>query len=136
MSTDALRSDVFPAQASINVTPLIDVLLVLLMILMLTTPLATQRVMLPLASNDGGGPPPRELRLTLKSTGELYLDGVSVSRAQLSAALADAARRTEPGLLDLRPDADVRYEDMLATLVLAQDSGLAAIRVQGVASVQ
>lgn len=136
MSTDAMRSDAFAAQASINVTPLIDVLLVLLMILMLTTPLATKRVTLPLARGDAGAPPPRELRLTLTSSGELYLDGVAVSRAQLSAALADAARGSEPGLLDLRPDADVRYEDMLATLVLAQDSGFDAIRVQGVPGVR
>ena len=136
MATDALRSDAFAAQASINVTPLIDVLLVLLMILMLTTPLATKRVPLPLAANDTGAAPPRDLRLTLKSTGELYLDGVAVSRAQLSAALADAAAAAEPPLLELQPDADVRYEDMLAALVLAQDSGLATIRVQGVRAAQ
>lgn len=136
MATDALRSDAFAAQASINVTPLIDVLLVLLMILMLTTPLATKRVPLPLAANDTGAAAPRDLRVALKSTGELYLDGVAVSRAQLSAALAAAAAAAEPPLLELQPDADVRYEDMLAALVLAQDSGLAAIRVQGVRAVQ
>ena len=135
MATDALRSDAFAAQATINVTPLIDVLLVLLMILMLTTPLATERVPLPLAANDTGAAPAHDLRLALKSTGELYLDGVAVSRAQLSAALSVAAAAARPPLLELQPDADVRYEDMLATLVLAQDSGLAAIRVQGVRAV-
>ena len=50
MATAALRSDAFAAQASINVTPLIDVLLVLLMILTLTTPLTTRRVPLHLGS--------------------------------------------------------------------------------------
>jgi|SRR5690606_23863606 len=132
MATHALRSDAFAEQATINVTPLIDVLLVLLMILMLTTPLATQRVMLPLGGHDAGAAPPKDLRLSLKSTGELYLDGVAVSRAQLSAALSAAAGAVEPPLLELQPEAEVRYEDMLSTLVLAQDSGLAAIRVQGV----
>jgi biopolymer transport protein ExbD len=91
MATDALRSDAFAAQASINVTPLIDVLLVLLMILMLTTPLATKRVPLPLGGDDSGTAPPQDLRLALKSTGELYLDGVAVSRAQLSSALTLAS---------------------------------------------
>ena len=132
MATDALRSDAFAAQASINVTPLSDVLLVLLMILMLTTPLATKRVPLPLGGDDSGTAPPQDLRLALKSTGELYLDGVAVSRAQLSSALTLAAAAAEPPLLELQPDAEVHYEDMLATLVLAQDSGLTAIRVQGV----
>lgn len=132
MATAALRSDAFAAQASINVTPLIDVLLVLLMILMLTTPLTTRRVPLPLGAGEPGATPPPELQLALKPTGELYLDGVAVSRAELSAALATAAAAARPPLLDLRPDAEVRYEDMLATLVLAQDSGIAAIRVQGV----
>jgi biopolymer transport protein ExbD len=132
MATHALRSDAFAEQATINVTPLIDVLLVLLMILMLTTPLATKRVMLPLGGHDSVAAPPKDLRLSLKSTGELYLDGVAVSRAQLSSVLTAAAAAVEPPLLELQPEAEVRYEDMLSTLVLAQDSGLAAIRVQGV----
>src|SRR5690606_36747092 len=72
MATAALRSDAFAAQASINVTPLIDVLLVLLMILMLTTPLTTRRVPLPLGAGEPGATPPLELQLALKPTGELY----------------------------------------------------------------
>ena len=104
MATAALRSDAFAAQASINVTPLIDVLLVLLMILMLTTPLTTRRVPLPLGADEPGATPPPELQLALKPTGELYLDGVAVSRAELSAALATAAAAARPPLLDLRPD--------------------------------
>lgn len=131
MATHALRSDAFAAQASINVTPLIDVLLVLLMILMLTTPLSMKRVPLPL----GGEPdaaPRQDLRLAIKSGGELYLDGVAVSRSQLSAALVAAAAVVDPPLLELQPDADVRYDDVLGALVLAQDSGLSSIRVRGV----
>jgi biopolymer transport protein ExbD len=131
MATDALRSDAFAAQASINVTPLVDVLLVLLMILILTTPLSIKRVPLPLGGEPGASPR-QDLRLAIKSGGELYLDGVAVSRSQLSAALVAAATRAEPPLLELQPDADVRYDDMLDTLVLAQDSGLASIHVRGV----
>lgn len=133
MATEALRSDAFAAQASINVTPLIDVLLVLLMILMLTAPLATKRVPLPLGASAGGAPPARELHLALKSTGELYLDGIAVNRAQLAAALEAASAAAVPPMLELRPDPEARYDDMLAALVLAQDSGLAAIRVRGAA---
>ena len=126
----ALRSDASAVQAQINVTPLIDVLLVLLMILMLTTPLAMHRVPLPLGSNVGNAEP-RTLALSVKASGELYLDGNAVNRAQLAAELAAAAVQDQPPLLEIRPEANTRYERVADALVLAGNSGLSAIRVVG-----
>ncbi|NCT66638.1 MAG: biopolymer transporter ExbD [Rhodanobacteraceae bacterium] len=126
----ALRSDASAVQAQINVTPLIDVMLVLLMILMLTTPLALHRVPLPLGAN-AGNDVPRMLALSVKASGELYLDGGAVNRAQLATALAAAAVQDQPPLLEIRPEANTRYDYVAEVLVLAGNSGLSAIRVVG-----
>lgn len=102
-----------PAHGEINVTPLIDVLLVLVVILMLSAPMALHRIPLPLASSSGGTAP-TVIGLSIQSTGELYLEGNAVNRAQLS-----------------RPQATVHYEQVADVLALARRSGLPAIRIEG-----
>ena len=131
MTTRSLRFSAPTVQADINVTPLIDVMLALVMILMLTAPLALHRLPLPLGGPDGAAPPPRNLTLSIKATGELYLDGSAVNRAQLASALASAAQADTPPLLQVRPEATTRYDDVATTLALAQTSGISAIRVEG-----
>lgn len=120
-----------PVRAEINVTSLIDVLLALVLILMVTAPLSMHRIPLPLGSSSAGGTP-TILGLSVKTTGELYLDGTAVSRAQLSTALANAANSASPPILEIRPEASTRYDDVAAVLALAKRSGLPAIRVEGV----
>jgi len=130
MTARVLRLDAHPAQAEINVTPLIDVLLALVMILMLTAPLALHRIALPL----GGGsaaPSPRTLSLSVKSTGELYLDGAAVTRGQLAVALAAAAEAPSPALLEVRPEAATPYDAVARVLAVAKSSGMESIRVEG-----
>lgn len=119
-----------PVRAEINVTSLIDVLLALVLILMVTAPLALHRIPLPLGSNPGAGEP-KLLGLSVKTTGELYLQGVAVSRAQLSVALANAANSASPPILEVRPEASTHYEEVAAVLALAKRSGLPAIRIEG-----
>lgn len=132
MTTRSLRSYAPTVQADINVTPLIDVMLALVMILMLTAPLALHRLPLPLGGPDGATAPPRTLGLSIKSTGELYLDGTAVNRAQLASALAAAAQAEMPPVLEVHPEATTRYDDVATTLALARNSGMSAIRVEGV----
>lgn len=131
MTIRALRFDAPVVQSQINVTPLIDVMLVLLMIMMLTAPMVMHRNPLPLGSN-GGGAPPAVLALSVKSTGEMYLQGTAISRAGLSGALMAAANGDNPPVLDVRAEADTRYDDISAVLALARNAGLESIRVEGV----
>ena len=119
-----------PVRAEINVTSLIDVLLALVLILMVTAPLSMHRIPLPLGASTAGAEP-TILGLSVKTTGELYLDGAAVSRAQLSAALATAANGVSPPILEIRPEATTRYDDVAMVLALAKRSGLPAIRVEG-----
>lgn len=119
-----------PVRAEINVTSLIDVLLALVLILMVTAPMAMHRIPVPLGASSADGEP-TILGLSVKSTGELYLDGTAVSRAQLSAALAIAANSASPPVLDIRPEASTRYDEVAAALALAKRSGLPTIRIEG-----
>jgi len=130
MTIGSLRFDAPAVQSEINVTPLIDVMLVLLMIMMLTAPMILHRNPLPLGSN-GGVAPPAVLALSVKSTGELYLQGVPVNRAGLSSALAAAADADAPPVLEIRAEAATHYDDIAAVLALARNAGLESIRVEG-----
>jgi biopolymer transport protein ExbD len=131
MTARSLRLDARAVQAEINVTPLIDVLLALVMILMVIAPLALHRITLPLGG-DGGLPPPHTLSLSVKSTGELYLDGAAVSRGQLATALGLAANAPAPTMLDIHAEATASYDDVAHVLALAKSSGMDSIRVEGI----
>ena len=121
MTTDAFRSHA--ARAEINVTPLIDVLLALVVIMIVAAPIAMRRLPLPLDSHRSGVPP-HTLALSILSTGELYLEGVAVNRAQLAGTLSFEAAAAQPPVLEIRSDANTPYDKVADTLALAQRSGL------------
>jgi biopolymer transport protein ExbD len=126
-----LRFHASNEQAEINVTPLIDVLLALVVILMIAAPLTMKKLGVPLAGDHETAPPPRTATLSVLSTGELFLDGNAINRAQLDATLETWAHSPQPPALDIRADRETSYDKVASTLAIAQRSGLAAIRVQG-----
>jgi biopolymer transport protein ExbD len=130
MTARSLRFSAPAVQAEINVTPLIDVMLALVMILMLTAPLALHRLSLPLGDRPDTLPA-KSLRLSVKATGELYLEGIAVNRAQLASALDTASNDPKPALLVIQPEATTRYEDVAGALAIAKASGLESISVVG-----
>lgn len=125
-----LRFHASNAQAEINVTPLIDVLLALVVILMIAAPMTMKKVGVPLAGGETS-PPSRTATLSILSTGELFLDGNAINRAQLGATLSAWANSPQPPALDIRSDRETSYDKVASTLAIAQGSGLAAIRVEG-----
>jgi biopolymer transport protein ExbD len=81
--------------ATINVTPLVDVMLVLLIIFMITAPAATHRLRVNLPHLEKNPPPPAEpLRLRIAADGALFLDGAAIRRDVL---LAEAAFQSAQG---------------------------------------
>jgi biopolymer transport protein ExbD len=88
MTSDLEQDDAL--QASINVTPLVDVLLVLLVIFMVVTPMLRQNlpVDLPRVAHDGEPPPPGEVTLTVTADGRLLLDGTPIEESRLADAVA------------------------------------------------
>lgn len=127
MTTDAFRSHA--TRAEINVTPLIDVLLALVVILIVAAPMALHRLPMPPDSHNTG-PIKRSIALSILPTGELYLEGQAVSRAQFVMTLAAEAAMAQPPNLEICSDADTPYDKVVDTLSIARQSGLTGIAVK------
>jgi len=118
-----------PPLSEINVTPLVDVMLVLLVIFMLTAPLLTSAVRLDLPSAEA--PPaahaPAALTLALNARGELFLNDRPVSPEQLRQRLEAVARAQPDTELQLRADQALAYGQVVEVMALAQKAGLSRI---------
>ena len=109
--------------SELNTTPLIDVMLVLLIMFIVTVPVATHKVPLDLPQGSAAAPDPVVHRLDLDAVGAIRLDGVLVSDAELPARLRAIA--AEPlSELQLRTDGETPYDRF--------DRVLAAIKRAGV----
>ena len=99
----------------INVTPFIDVILVLLIIFMIAAPLATVdiSVNLPAANAEQRQRPDKPLFLTLKSDLSLMIDNDVVGRAALPTALDQATAGDKQQRVFLRADKSVPYGDLM-----------------------
>jgi len=121
-----------PADApmsEINVTPLVDVMLVLLVIFILTAPLMTSAIRLDLPQSEGGesGAAPQAVVLVVDAQGGWFLNDQPIAENALRAQLAQAARRNPLTELELRADASVPYGRVVEAMGLAQKAGLSRI---------
>ncbi|TXK60985.1 biopolymer transporter ExbD [Alkalisalibacterium limincola] len=127
------------SKSEMNVVPLIDVLLVLLIIFMVTVPAVTGAVSLTLPQQ---GPPPPALvephpmRLMIDGGGQWRLDGVPTSERALQQAfvaavnLSEATGQAQPLLhVDIHPDA--HYQSMASALAVARNAGMERIGFVG-----
>lgn len=128
MSVLSVRSTERPL-AEINITPLIDVMLALLLIFMISAPLLTQRIPLPMAGIDGAAP--RSVELQLTADGQVLHNDVSISAIELEAQLLNWAGEGErKPMLQLRPDKATTHQRVIDLLSLARHSGLDSIAIQ------
>ena len=106
--------------AEMNTTPLIDVMLVLLVMLIMTVPIATHAVKLNLPQG-AAGPTPPTIRLEIMYRGELYWNGQHVgSLEELLPKLAALAGQKNPPMLQVRPEKRVAYQHVAEVLAAAQ----------------
>lgn len=127
MAFGSFQSRAAPAMMSdINVTPMLDVVLVLLVIFMLAAPLLTHRLPLQLPVAGKSAPAARVARLVIAidAGGATYLDGVPVSQAQLDRGLAHAAASRPQPELQLMADQATRYATLAQVMASAQARGL------------
>jgi biopolymer transport protein ExbD len=117
----------------INVTPFIDVMLVLLIIFMVAAPLATVDVNVDLpASNAAAQPRPEEpLFLTVKRDLALSLGNEDIGRDKLGAALDRATEADKETRIFLRADEAVAYGDLMAVMNLLREAGYLKIALVG-----
>lgn len=113
----------------INMTPLVDVMLVLLIIFIITVPVMKHAVNvdLPRATNQVQDVKPQTIRLSVDATGSYYWNESRVEDASLPELLqAEAAKNPQPDL-HIRGDKDVRYERVAQAMAAAQRAGIKKI---------
>ena len=113
----------------INMTPLVDVMLVLLIIFMVTIPVMQHsvNVELPRASNTAPVTRAEVLRLTVDAQGRYTLGEAALDDAALAERLKAAAAVDPQPELHIRGDRNVRYERVAQAMAAAQQSGLRKI---------
>ena len=118
----------------INTTPLVDVLLVLLVMLIVTIPIQLQAVSLEMPARNAPPPtaPPVVVRLDIDAAGRFLWNGEPLAdRAALQAKLHAAAAETNPPEIQVRPDRRAKYDAVAAALTSAQQEGLVKIGIIG-----
>ena len=115
--------------SEINVTPLVDVMLVLVVIFILTAPLLASsiRLQLPRAEGTQPGATARAVTVALDAAGQLYVDDALVDAAALDQRLREIAARAPDTELQLRADESVPYGRVVQIMGVAQAAGLQRI---------
>lgn len=118
----------------INTTPLVDVLLVLLVMLIVTIPVQLNAVSLEMPGRSAPRPavPPEVVQLEVDAAGRFAWNGEPLAdRAALEARLREAAAQANPPEIHLRPDPRAKYDAVAAALTSAQHLGLQKIGLVG-----
>ncbi|MEG0822312.1 MAG: biopolymer transporter ExbD [Burkholderiaceae bacterium] len=121
------RSPEPPRMAEINVTPLVDVMLVLLVVFIITAPLLAHSLLLDLPEEKAplAETSPAAIQLAIDAQGDFFWNGVRIDEAQLRERLAQAARGAgEKPEIQLRADKATRYERVARVMAAAQQVGL------------
>ncbi|MBP6338226.1 MAG: biopolymer transporter ExbD [Vitreoscilla sp.] len=120
-----------PAQpmSEINMTPLIDVMLVLLVIFMITAPLMASRLRLELPKAEGASPSdaPRVFAVSLDATGQLFVADQRSSTSELRERARSAAQNNPAVEVQLRADERVPYGKVAELIGVMQEAGLTRI---------
>ena len=110
----------------INMTPFVDVMLVLLIIFIITVPVMQHavNVELPRATNQPENIKPETVRLSVDASGAYFWNAETVSEEALQARLAAAAAQVPQPELHIRGDKAVRYEHVAKAMAAAQRAGM------------
>jgi biopolymer transport protein ExbD len=115
--------------SEINMTPLVDVMLVLLIVFMVTIPVIRHAVKidLPHASSQKEDTKPAQVTVAVDADGNVLWNDKKVDEAQLSAKIAEAAQTSPQPELHLDADRKVPYEKVAQVMSAAQAGGLTKI---------
>jgi len=123
------RKNASQPMAEINMVPLIDVVLVLLVIFIVTAPLLTHAVKLdlPKASSQADIQKPDKIEFAIDGQGALYWNGERLSREDAQARFAEAGQKRPQPEVYLRADQGVAYRYVAETLADASKAGLSKV---------
>jgi biopolymer transport protein TolR len=118
-----------PPMSDINMTPLIDVMLVLVVIFIITAPLLASSLRLDLPRSDAAtaSDAARSVLLGIDRSGQLFLNDQPMATGELAKRLASIANQNPDTELQLRADAAVPYGRVVEVIGIAQQAGLGRI---------
>ena len=123
---EATSNDDTEVMNEINMTPLVDVMLVLLIIFIITVPVMKHAISveLPQASSERQNLKPETIQLSVDAQGGYFLNQTAVTEEVLVGQLqAEAAKQPQPEL-HIRGDKAVRYEFVAQAMATAKQAGL------------
>jgi len=123
------RKNASAPMAEINMVPLIDVVLVLLVIFIVTAPLLTHAVKLdlPKATSQADIQKPEKIEFAIDGAGALYWNGQRLSREEAQAKFVEAGQKRPQPEVYLRADQGVAYRYVAETLADASKAGLSKV---------
>ncbi|HET7843823.1 MAG TPA: biopolymer transporter ExbD [Xanthomonadales bacterium] len=115
--------------AEINVTPLVDVMLVLLIIFMITAPLMSHKIVieLPEATAQPNVEPPATITVSLKYSGETYWNDEPIARDAIQRQLGIEAKRVPQPPVQFRADKQTEYREVVKLMAAAKAAGMKKI---------
>ena len=115
--------------SDINMTPLIDVMLVLLVIFMITAPLMSSSLKLDLPKSDAALPSdaPHFISVAIDRDGRFFFGDESLGAAEFTRRIVDAARNNPQTEVQLRADKSVPYGRVAELIAMVQKAGLSRI---------
>lgn len=129
MAFGTLDGDDDEVMSEINMTPLVDVMLVLLIIFIITIPVINHAVKidLPRATNQPNDAKPQNINVSIDAQGKVFWNQQEVDEPTLEQHITEAAQQQPQPELHLRADRDVRYERVAEVMAAAQHGGLGKI---------
>ena len=123
------QDDTDDVMNEINITPMVDIILVLLIIFIITIPVMKHSVNidLPRATNEAQNIKPETLRLSVDAQGAYFMNEAPIADADLVSQLKTAASQNPQPELHIRGDKAVRYERVAEVMAAAQQAGLRKI---------
>ena len=123
------QDDADEVMNEINMTPLVDVMLVLLILFIITVPVMKHAVPvdLPRASNEREVIKPETIRLSVTADGKYHWNETTISDEELEPRLQAEAQKDPQPDLHIRGDKDVRYERVAQAMSAAQRAGVRKI---------
>jgi len=115
--------------AEINMTPLVDVMLVLLIIFIITAPLMTHSVPvdLPRAASTPTPEKPMTLQVSINAENQIFVGAEAVDRSILETRFREAVAKDANVEMHLKADRSTRYESVAETMSAARRAGLSKI---------
>ena len=120
------RTKVSPPMSEINMTPLIDVMLVLVVIFIITAPLMTSAIKLDLPKTEAAKPvdAPKSVSIIVDKSGQIFLNDQVINLIQLTESLTKTAQLSIDTEVQLRADEAVPYGKVVEVMGVAQKAGL------------